>query len=124
MPIKQPDMTLTPRLIRLALYCAGEELRARHAGKARVLPWNAELIRALQHQLALSESGHESGCDTEESEIWISAREAATQLGLSKRQTQRLATDHDGRLIDDRWVFPANAVADYAKGRSDGRRTA
>lgn len=117
------QLTLTPRHIRLALYCAAEELRARRdGGKASVLPWNAELIRALEHQLTVSDSRHGSEYGTPVSETWISAREAAEQLGLSKRQTQRLAADLDGRFIDGRWLFPLSAVTQYAEGRQRNDR--
>jgi hypothetical protein len=115
---------LNDRELKLLLYCAAEEKRARENGKCPVQKWNGELIRRVELELAVSRSGHESDCDAEESDAWLSAREAATQLGLSKRQTTRLAADLDGRIIDGRWIFSADAVTEYAKGRNDDRSTA
>lgn len=115
-------MNLTEAETRQVLYCCAELLRQRTAGQyPGPQPWLTRLVRRLELELAVSESGHESGCGGEplEAEHWISAREAANILGLSKRQTQRLATDLDGRLIDARWVFPLTAVNDYAEAKHD-----
>jgi hypothetical protein len=108
------------RLFALALFCAEQELKARRAGKPPgPQPWNAELVRALELETATSGLGHPSDAAESDSEAteWVSTREAAVLLGLSKRQAQRLAADLDGRIIGGRWVFPLTAVAEYAEGR-------
>lgn len=117
-------MTLTPRQWRHALFCAAEELRARQAGKPPgPQPWNAELLRALELEIAVSESGRDSADAQQDSEVdrWITARQAADILGLSKRQTQRLAADLQGERVDGRWQFRRSTVMAYAEGREDGR---
>lgn len=114
-------MNLTKAETRQVLYCCAELLRQRTAGKyPGPQPWLTRLVRRLELELAVSESGHESGCSEEElnAEHLISAREAANILGLSKRQTQRLATDLDGRLIGARWVFPLQCVTEYAEAKN------
>jgi hypothetical protein len=117
-------MTLTSRQWRQVLFCTAEELRARRAGKAPgVQPWNAELVRAVELELAVSESGHDSVGDQQhwEADRWITARQAADILGLSKRQTQRLAADLEGHRVDGRWQFRQSTVMNYTEGRQDGR---
>lgn len=44
--------------------------------------------------------------------------DAARALGLSKRQTRRLAPTLGGRLIGGRWLLDAQAVAEYAEGQA------
>jgi hypothetical protein len=106
--------------LRYLLYCGSQELRARRAGKAPgVQRPLVELVRRLQLEIATaSQSGHESEDGQPQSEVdaWITARQAAAMLGLSKRQTTRLAASLGGRLIGGRWLFSASAVHDYAKG--------
>lgn len=46
--------------------------------------------------------------------------EAARRLGLSKRQTQRLAPKLGGRIIGGRWLLDAEAVAEHSKGQDRG----
>ncbi|MCV7088888.1 helix-turn-helix domain-containing protein [Mycobacterium interjectum] len=110
--------------LRQLSYCVGEELRARAAGKGPgVQPWIRKLSQHLDIAVAMSESGHESDCDAPQSEISdsISAREAATVLKLSKRQAQRLGPEIPGaKVVGGRWLFPRQAVEEYARGRIDG----
>jgi hypothetical protein len=121
-------VSLTPRLWGLALRCAQQELDARAQGKAPggVQPWNAELIRALELELAVSRSGHrdlgaEQDWDPQE---WLTAAEAAGELGMSKRQVTRIANGLGGRIIGGRWLFPTSTVREHREGRQDGNATA
>lgn len=121
-------MTFTPDELRHLLYCASEELRARNAGKSPgPAPWLRNLVRRLQLEVAVSESGHpidDADPESEQQDERITARQAAAILGLSKRQTQRLANDLEGELIDGRWEFRLSAVTEYAEGLTDARSTA
>lgn len=114
---------LTPRQWRLVLYCVGEELRARRAGKAPVQSWNAELIRAVEIEIATSESGSESDCAGEESEpkVPISARQAADIIGCSSRYVRGIARKLGGVKVDGRWVFDEGDVLAHAEGQKHGR---
>lgn len=117
-------MTFTRDELRQLLYCAATELRARAQGKPPgPQPWLAKLVHRLELEVAVSESRHVSDGETAQSntEVRISAREAATMLGISKRQVQRLAADLDGEIIDGRWLFRRPTVNEYAEGRADGR---
>jgi hypothetical protein len=117
---------MTPRLFRLAIWCAEQELRGRRDGSrpGGVQPWNAELLRALQFQLDVSQAGRECDCGEPElvSDKWLSARETAVVLGLSKRQVNRLAGDLDAEWWDGRRRFRESTVLDY--GRRRGGRIA
>ncbi|WKG03062.1 hypothetical protein [Mycolicibacterium sp. HK-90] len=119
-------MTLTPRLLRLALHCAQQELDSRAGGAGpRVQSWNAELVRALELELAtMSRSGHRFDDETAASDSWLTAQQVASRLGLSKRQVTRLAGALDGELIAGRWLFPDTAVAEYKRTRGGGERGA
>jgi hypothetical protein len=112
-------VSLDERMIRLALWCAGQEHEARRAGKPPgVQPWNAELVRALELELGVASSGHPPERNHALSEsCWISCREAARLLGISRRQAHRLTGDLDGVLVDGRWLFRQAVVEEYAKRR-------
>lgn len=116
---------MTPRLWRLAIWCAEQELRGRKDGTrpGGVQAWNAELLRALQFQLDASQSGHEIGCAPAQSgqDKWISARQAAVLVGLSKRQVNRLADDLEAEWWDGRRRFRKSRVLEYAEKRRSGR---
>ncbi|WP_373199840.1 helix-turn-helix domain-containing protein [Mycobacterium marinum] len=47
----------------------------------------------------------------------VTIAEAAEALGLSKRQTQRLAPRLGGRLIGGRWLLDEQAVREHLEGR-------
>jgi hypothetical protein len=114
---------LTPRQLRQLLYCTAEELRARRAGKSPgVQPWNAELLRAVELELATSESGSEFDCANEESQakVPISARQAADILCCSTRYIRDIAERIGGVRVDGRWLFDEDDVMAYAEG-NDGR---
>lgn len=109
---------MNPRLWRFALWCAAEELRARHAGKLPgVQPWNAELVRALELELAVSSTRHESACSAEQSDYDdddpIGTLDAARLLGWSMRRVQRHAGDLDGHAVGGRLVFQRTTVIEY-----------
>lgn len=107
------------------LFCVGAVQRGRREGRLPGNPhagWLIDLIRRLELEVAtMSHSGHGSGCPQPESEAtaWVTASEAATIIGLSKRQTTRLAQELDGEIIGGRWLFPLQAVAEYAEGRRE-----
>lgn len=119
-------MTLTPRLLQLALHCAQRELDSRaHGAGPRVQPWNAELVRALELELAtMSRSGHRFDDKAAPSESWLTAQQVASRLGLSKRQVTRLAGALDGEIIGGRWLFPTAAVNDIEQARGGDERGA
>lgn len=117
-------MGLDNRLLRLALYCAAEELRARRAGKCRVQPWNAELVRALELEVALSASGQEVSDNMSPSlheidDEWIGTLEAARILRWHERQARRRATDLEARKVAGKWIFHAATVRQYAEALND-----
>ena len=43
--------------------------------------------------------------------------QAAAELGLSKRQTRRLAPDLGGRIINGRWLLDAQAIREHIEGQ-------
>jgi hypothetical protein len=114
---------LTTRQWRQLLFCTAEELRARRAGKAPgVRPWNAELVRAVELELATSESGSEMDWGHEQSEAKvISARQAADIIGCSSRYVRDIADELGGMKVDGRWVFDEDNVLAYAERRRNGR---
>ena len=117
-------MTLTVRHLRLALWCANEELRARAAGKLPgVQAWNADLVRALELELAVSQSGHrdDGGEEDWDPQAWMTAAETAVVLGMSKRHVNRIAESLGCKDIGGRRLFPAASVNEYAEGRRDVR---
>lgn len=118
-------MTLTPRQWRQVLYCTAEELRARRAGKTPgVQSWNAELIRAVELELATSASGTESDCTdvSSETKAPIGVRQAAAILDCSTRYVRAIAEEKLGGMqVDGRWLFNEDDVMAYAKGQKHGR---
>ncbi|MBZ4558587.1 helix-turn-helix domain-containing protein [Mycobacterium avium subsp. hominissuis] len=109
-----------PDELRWLYYCVGAAVRERELHHRHVTPCLRRLFDRAD--AAMSESGHESACEAEQSEpdVPITAREAADILGLSKRQCQRLAADLDGQLVGGRWQFSRAAVVEYQKGRAHG----
>jgi hypothetical protein len=120
-------MSLSERHLGQALFCAAEVHRARRDGKQPgVKPWNAELIRALELELAVSRSRRDEIGDLSptEHEEWIGTRDAATRLGWTARQVQRRAADLAGYRTSAGWIFPAAAVEECAEAMTDGRTVA
>lgn len=118
-------MSLDERTLRLALWCANQELAARRAGKSPGLqPWNAELVRALELELAVSASGQCQGAELKYSlheDDWIGSAEAARILRWHERTLRRRASDLDGRKVAGKLVFQASIVRSYAEAVNDGR---
>ena len=120
-------MTLTPRQWRQLLYCSAEELRERRAGKPPgVQPWNAELVRAVELELAVSLAGQENTDDesTLGHENWIGTEQAAEILGWHVRTVRRRRNDLGGRKVAGALVFRESVVRQYAEGLTDGRPAA
>ncbi len=78
-------------------------------------------VREVDLTWEMARAGHQSGCGSEQSDPWISTRQAAHILELSQRQTRRLATDLEAEMFNGRLMFRESKVRDYAKGRRDGR---
>ena len=112
-------MRLTPRLLGLALWCADRELQGRRDGSrpGGVREWNAELVRALQFQLTLSQSRQSgsTGVQPSKDDHWIGTRDAAAILGWPTRTVQRRAGDLEGRKTSAGWIFPACIVYEHAQ---------
>lgn len=126
-------MTLTPRLLRLALYCASEELNARidpdNPKQPGPQPWNGELVRALELEVAtaaMSGAGHESEAAGTESEYdaWISTAEAAEILGWHIRKVRRRAADLEARKVAGTLTFRESVVRAWREVLSDDGRLA
>jgi hypothetical protein len=56
-----------------------------------------------------------------ESDKRISAAEAAMILGWTKRTVQRRASDLDGEIVGNCWVFSQSVVVEYAEGMRSAR---
>lgn len=118
---------LNERHLQLLLYCCGQELAARRAGKKPgVQQWNSEVIRALELELAVTRTRQsERERDSLSNHEHIDSRTAARILGWSLRRVQRHAADLDGhKIASGAWLFPASVVYDYSAGLNDGRATA
>jgi hypothetical protein len=118
------EMTLTPRQWRHVLYCTAEELRERRAGKAPgVRPWNAELVRAVELELAVSLSGQENS--TRAAELTyddpIGSEQAAAILCWHVRTVRRRWEDIGGKKVGRKLVFRESVVRQYAEALTDGR---
>jgi hypothetical protein len=112
-------MALTLRLLRLALWCADQELRARRDGKPPgVQAWNSELVRALAHAVSSprQETGNQLPDSNHDETAWIGSRLAAQMLGCDIRTVQRRAGDLDGRKVAGKLVFRESFVREYAEG--------
>jgi hypothetical protein len=48
----------------------------------------------------------------------VSIEQAAAELGLSKRQTRRLAPDLGGRIIAGRWFIDRTALTEHIEGQT------
>jgi excisionase family DNA binding protein len=119
---------LTPRLLRLALFCADQELKARQRKplppKPQVQGWESELVRALELEVATSASGSGTGCMPGQSEAKapISTRQAAEILRCTTRYIRDIAEDRlDGVKVGSRWVFDEDVVRDYKERQRNAR---
>jgi hypothetical protein len=118
-------VNLTDSDLHAAYYCTAEVVRSRRLG-CRPIP--AEVRRlydrlTAEMQPGLSRSGQEKDCGGQQLSAggWMSAAEAASLLGWSKRRVQRHATDLDGEIIGGRWLFRQSTVIEYAEGKQDAR---
>lgn len=122
-------MSLTERQLEQAIWCAGQELGARRAGKPPgVRPWNAELIRALELELATASSSRQDGCrdpsDSDHEDQFIGSVRAARILGWTVRQVQRYAADLEAEKISGKLVFRTRNVIEYAEALTHARDSA
>ncbi len=123
-------MTLTPRLLGLALYCADQELKRRRGDKPPprrpIQGWESELVRALELEVSTSDYGSAfaSGGEQFEMKAPISARQAAEILRCTTRYIREIADRLDGMKIGARWVFDENTVRDYKEMQRNARLTA
>ncbi|MCW2652678.1 MAG: hypothetical protein JWR32_3654 [Mycobacterium sp.] len=126
-------MTLTPRHLRQALWCAGAVRESRATGKpvpGPLLAWNSEVVRALELEVALSSTRQprqQTDCESAElrdAVAWVGAALAASILGWDLRKVQRRASDLSGRKVAGRWIFPETIVREYTAVVTDERRSA
>jgi hypothetical protein len=78
-------------------------------------------MRKLDLTWEMAHVGHEFDSDSEQSDPWISTQAAAQIVGLSKRQTRRLAPELEAEMFNGRLMFRDSKVREYSKGRRDGR---
>jgi hypothetical protein len=114
-------VNLTERDLQIAVRCVSELLDNRRLAGKPVPGWLVDHHRrvAAAYHRAVSTLGHETDAGTAESEHeYVTARQAAPIVGLSRRQVQRIgAADLDGRIVDGRWQYPLHAVLEYAEGK-------
>ena len=113
-----------------AYYLLSVGLRDTRRGGAavpsRFLQLQAELAAAAA-EVRASATGQHDGAPVapqphSEGEDNIGTAEAASILGLSNRQVQRLAADLDGHHVGGCWCFDRLAVESYAHHRDQHRR--
>jgi len=112
-------MTLAPKWIQLAIFCADEERKARQAGKfPGYVRWIDELVDELCRELASrSRQPVDAQLPDLDQEQWISARQVAAMMpGRSVRWVQRHAGELGGRLVDGRLVFNASIIREHLEG--------
>lgn len=117
------DVQLTEREVQAAYYGLAHYVRQQRIQR-RPVPASVErLYRRIDAAIRtpMSDSGHQITAVPTQSDVWITAREAADILGVSKRQAQRLHADLDGQLIGGRWLFKRETVREYAHERTSGR---
>jgi hypothetical protein len=64
----------------------------------------------------IAADGNASGCDAEQLEVYGTA-EVASILNVTRRQVRNLVNDLDAQKSSGVWVFPKQAVIDYAEER-------
>lgn len=111
--------------VRKLLYCCGQELRARAAGKPPgPQPWLVNLIRRLELDVALSSSRQSDDHDPSDldHDDWVGSQQVCDILGWNIWTVQRRASDLEGRKVAGKLVFRERAVLQYAEGLTDARR--
>lgn len=104
--------------LRVALRCVAELLDARRLRGAPIPRWLTEHHQRIGTAYRMATLGHHREPDESQSDHeFVSARQAANIIGLSRRQVQRISADLDGRIIDGRWLYPLDTVRAYAEGK-------
>jgi len=120
-------MTLTPRLLRLALYCADQELKARRGDKLPpkrpIQGWESKLVRALELEVSTTADGSVKPCGNASSEVKvpISTERAAEILRCTTRYIREIAERLDGVKVGSRWVFDEDTVRAYREKQRNAR---
>jgi excisionase family DNA binding protein len=118
---------LTPRLLRLALFAADQELKARRGDKLPPKPpiqgWESELVRALELEVSTSASGSATGCTPGQSEAKapIGVREAAEILRCTTRFVRQIAPELGAVKVSGRWLIEEAEVMTYKERRRNAR---
>jgi excisionase family DNA binding protein len=96
-------------------------LRLKGAVNPDILQLLADLKRAADEVLRSAgphTQGRKAGCVSSSSPDdldLISTEEAAALLGVGVRYVRKVAHRLDGRRVGGRWIFPRQAVAEYAR---------
>lgn len=122
-------MTLTPRLNRLALFLAEQELRTRKGEPVAPRPpqpigWEAELVRALELEVATSATGSRTACRPAQSDKKepIGVDKAAEILRCTTRFVRQIAPELGGVKVSGRWLLDEDEVIAYQERLADERR--
>lgn len=99
--------------VRAAYTCVAEVVRRRVRCGEPVPAWLRAHYARLDVQVRLSPPRQDPEGSGAESEEWIGSSDAATLLGWTTRQVQRLAADLDGRIVAGRWMFRTDTVCAY-----------
>lgn len=106
-----------------AYYVAGRLIDGLRAGAPpvpkQVIDWCLKVRLAWE----MSDYGHEndSGPGELDQEL-CDTTEAAEIIGITERQVRRRVNDLDGFKRGGVWLFPRNAVIEYAEGRQQCRK--
>lgn len=98
-------------------------LIAARARRSAGLPLSADYAAlAAELHAAMSASGQTDvrdlpDPDPESVAPTVPIEQAAAELGLSKRQTRRLAPELGGRIVGGRWLLDAHAIRQHIQGR-------
>lgn len=125
-----PAVMLHGRALREVYFLAATGLRSveRHCGAKGQVPEPGlrELVESIGRTVAADRAMTRerrdamtaaiASADSQDS-IPIDSSEAGRILGLSKRQTQRIARSLDGTLVGGRWLFDRSTVESYAAQR-------
>jgi hypothetical protein len=109
-------VTLSRADLKMSHFCA-RVTDAVTASDHPIRQWLPAHLDSLTAELTASDLGHQSDSDTAELELdeLITAAQAATIIGRSRRQVQRIALSLDGRIVCGRWLFNRQTVLDYAE---------
>jgi hypothetical protein len=115
-------MELTDYELRAANRTIAEALRNRRMYGQPIPDWMRRIERRFEREVSMSRLGHGFEAEGAQSvpDVWIGSREAGEILGLSKRQTNRIAENLGGDLVDGRRRFRKSVVEAYAEERRHG----